>query len=126
MELDIDRREAGVAVARLKGNLDLAAADAVRRRLVAAIDEGYARLVVDLGGVGFIDSSGLSSLVGVLKAARTRGGEMRIANAPDQARLVLRVTTLDRILKPYGDVTEALEGYGRHDPDGAPRDDGPH
>ena len=43
-----------------------------------------------------------------MKTTRMAGGDLRIARASDQARLVLELTTLDRVLKPYATVEEAI------------------
>jgi anti-anti-sigma factor len=96
---------------RLAGRLDLLSAADVKQGLSKAVSDGRRRLVVDLAEVGFIDSSGLGALIGGLKAARLAGGDLRIAGAGDQARVILELTTLDRVLRPYSTVEEALSGY---------------
>ena len=102
---------AGVAAVSLSGRLDLLSAAAVKQRLAAEVAAGHKKLVVDLGDVAVIDSSGLGALISGLKAARQAGGDLRIARPSDQARLVLKLTTLDRVLRPYLTVDEALAGY---------------
>jgi anti-anti-sigma factor len=108
MKLRLDRRSDEVAVVRLAGQLDLFAAADVKQRLVAAVDGGHRRLVLDLAEVSFIDSSGLGTLIGALKAARQAGGDLRIARPAEQTRVVLELTTLDRVLHPYATVEAAL------------------
>jgi anti-sigma B factor antagonist len=110
VDVRTDARADGTAVVHLAGRLDLQSAPDVKQRLVQAVAEGHRLLVVDLGEVSFIDSSGLGALIGGLKAARLAGGDLRIARPVEQARLVLVLTTLDRVLKPYGSVDEALAG----------------
>jgi anti-anti-sigma factor len=97
-------------VAHLNGRLDLLSAPDVRARLTEVVATGQDRLVVDLVDVPFIDSSGLGALISVLKAARQAGGDLRIASPDDQPLTVLKLTTLDRVLKPYTTVEEALTG----------------
>ena len=110
MDVTVENSEGGKALVRLVGRLDLLTAAEVKQRLSQAAAE-HRRLVVDLGQVTFIDSSGLGALVGGLKAARVAGGDLRIARPGDQARTVLELTTLDRVLRPYPTVEEALAGY---------------
>jgi anti-sigma B factor antagonist len=102
----------GVAVAAPVGRLDLLSAAAFKGRLAKTIAEGQKRLVIDMGQVTFLDSSGLGALIGVLKSARQAGGDMRIAGLDEQARIVLELTTLDRVLTPYASVDEAMVAYG--------------
>jgi anti-sigma B factor antagonist len=111
MELVVDIRNDGITVVRLDGRLDLLTAAAIKQRLSELVTAGQRRLVIDLADVTFIDSSGLGALIGGLKAARLAGGDMRIAQAGEQARMILELTTLNRVLRPYATVEEALEGY---------------
>src|SRR5580765_2781523 len=106
MEVALEPRTDGAAVVRLSGRLDLVSAAEVRQVLSRAVSDGRRRLVVDLGDVPFIDSSGLGALIGGLKAARQAGGDLRIARPTEQARLVLQLTNLERVLKPYPTVEE--------------------
>jgi anti-anti-sigma factor len=111
MDITVVRRGEGVAVAEMAGDLNLLCATDVRTRLAAAVNDGQRRLVVDLSQVGFIDSSGLGALISGLKSARQAGGDLRIANPGEQARVVLKLTTLDRVLRPYDSVEDALTGF---------------
>jgi anti-anti-sigma factor len=112
LDLTIDRGADGVSVAHPSGRLDLLSASQFKRSLVDAVSHGRHRIVVDMGEVTFLDSSGLGALIGVLKAARLAGGDVRIARAREQALLVLGVTALDRVLTPYGTVEDAVDAYG--------------
>lgn len=100
-----------LAVVKLSGRLDLLSALEVKQKLAAVVGDGRPRLVVDLGDVSFIDSSGLGALISGLKAARLAGGDLRIARPDKQARYILQVSTLERILVPYATVEEALADY---------------
>ena len=107
----------GVPVLHLAGEVDLAAAPAVGDRLTAlarqrgatAGDEARRIVVIDLAGVTFIDSTGLSMLV----AAHTRfdesRDELRVAAVPHRVRRVLELTGLDGLLRTYDDVPSALD-----------------
>ncbi|MBV9547118.1 MAG: STAS domain-containing protein [Chloroflexi bacterium] len=110
MDLAIAPHAPGVAVVHPHGRLDLLAAQDVKTRLTETVAAGHQRLVVDLTDVPFIDSSGLGALIGGLKAARQAGGDLRIARPGEQPRTVLQLTTLDRVLRPYATVEEALAG----------------
>ncbi|HWJ81157.1 MAG TPA: STAS domain-containing protein [Nocardioides sp.] len=106
--MQIDRSEVGGAtVLAANGRLNMVSAPALKARVDDEVGAGNARLVVDLAGVDFIDSSGLGAIIGGLKAARQAGGDLRIAAAGEQVRAVLGLTNLDRILRPYDSVEEA-------------------
>jgi anti-sigma B factor antagonist len=110
MERTVTRLPDGTAVIRLEGRLNMVSADGLRNGIESLVEEGIARVVVDLAEVSFMDSSGLGALIGGVKAARRAGGDLRIAAPPDQVRLVLRLTTLERILPPHDTVESAVRG----------------
>jgi anti-sigma B factor antagonist len=110
MQLTVDVQTDGEAIFRPVGRIDLISSSEIKQRFAEAVEQGRPRLVVDLGDVSFIDSSGLGALISGLKTARAAGGYLRIARANDQARLILELTTLHRVLPPYGSVDEALAG----------------
>ena len=63
---------------------ELLSAQDLKVRLSDCVSAGQSRLVIDLGDVPFIDSSGLGALISGLKAARQAGGDLRIARAGEQ------------------------------------------
>ena len=108
MQVSIDRREGQVAVVTPEGRLDLASASEFKQMLVDAVEAGDRVLVVDLSKVPFVDSSGLGALISGMKATRLAGGDLRIAQVGEQARLILELTSLDKVMKIYPTVEEAL------------------
>ena len=55
-----------------------------------------------------LDVSGLGALIGCLKAARQAGGDLRIAAVQPQVRMVLELTSMDKVLTAYPSVEEAF------------------
>jgi len=83
------------------GEIDVYTAPQLRRRLDEPIQAGCKDLVVDLGRVTFLDSTGLGVLVGRLKMVRSQGGRMRIVGATDRVLKVFTITGLDRVLEMF-------------------------
>ena len=111
MVITVEARDGAMAIVRPDVRLDLLSAPALRQRLADEVQAGRRRLVVDLSGVPFIDSSGLGAIVAGLRAARLAGGDLRIARPTAQARTILELTTLDRVLRAYASVEEASADY---------------
>lgn len=109
MKLTVEPGEA-YAVVRPAGRLTVIGAPLVRQAVDELVEDGRTRIVIDLAGTEFIDSSGLGALIGALKAARLAGGDLRIAAAPDQVRMVLRLTNLDRVLRNHDSAEVAFDG----------------
>lgn len=108
MELEIkdDRRE-GVCVLALTGEVDVYTAPKLKEKMVEAIEGGCARLVVNMDGVSFIDSSGLGVLVSALRRAREREGGVRIVCDRDNILKIFRITGLDKVFPIFPDLAEA-------------------
>ena len=102
--------EDGVAVVQPQGRLTIVTAPELRQVVAETVASGRSRIVVDLSGTEFLDSSGLGALIAGLKTARQAGGDLRIACLGPQPATVLKLTNLDRVLRPHASVAEALRG----------------
>ena len=95
----MESREHGDAcILALTGELSLADASALERRLEQVLAMNTATIVVDLAGVEFIDSTGLSVLVRAQQQASERGMELGVANPNAQAARLLSLTGLEERL----------------------------
>src|SRR5690606_38106595 len=83
------------------GEIDLATAPALRTELLTALVRYSPRLVLDLSGVTFLDSTGLAVLVAVHRRARAEGGELSLAGPRPVVRKLLGITYLDRVFPIY-------------------------
>jgi anti-anti-sigma factor len=75
------------------------------------LDGGSTKLIIDLGGVSFIDSSGLGSILVGLRLARSAGGGIRIVQPPPQFKRLLELTSLSRALPIFPSVEDALVDF---------------
>lgn len=99
-------------VVHVSGEVDVYSAPVLRARLDANIREGHHRLVVDLSGVTFMDSTGLGVLVGRLKLTRVRQGTIVLAGVRDRVAKVFNLTGLDKVFAIYDNVEAAIDGAG--------------
>ena len=112
MALEVQTRQAenGATVVAPTGRLDVAGAPALKDAITEVVKNGPPRVVIDLEGVSFVDSTGLGSVISALKQIRSNQGELRLAAPNQQVRVVLELTTLDRVFPYYATVEEALDG----------------
>jgi anti-sigma B factor antagonist len=103
--------ETRTAVLQPTGRLNMVAAPAFKNLVEETVASGQTRIVVDLSQVTFIDSSGLGALISGLKATRQAGGDLRIAEVPEQVMTVLRLTNLDRVLRVHPSVVDASRDW---------------
>ena len=78
----------------------------------AALDKAAAatpaNAVVNLGGVSFMDSAALATLVLAMKRCRQAGGDLRLCNLQQPVRIIFELTRLDKAFDIYASETEAL------------------
>jgi len=111
--LDVQTRqtEGGISVVVPTGRLDVAGAPALKDAIAELVKNGPPRVVIDMEGISFVDSTGLGSVISALKQVRGSQGDLRLAAPNQQVRVVLELTTLDRVFPYYATVEEALTGF---------------
>ena len=111
MEVSLTTHGVWTVVTPHSARLDAHDAPRLKQFLRAAIPRGNSNVVFDLSHVELMDSSGLAVVISGLKAARLAGGDLRIARPTDQVRFLFELTGLDRVMRLYPTVEEALVGY---------------
>ena len=118
LNLDVSRTE-DIAVVRCRGRIVFGEeADELRRVVLSLLNETE-RIVLNLGWIGHIDSSGLATLVASFISARNRGAEIKFAALSPQARRVLTITHVDRLFEVYDSTEEALKSFHLPHPEAA-------
>jgi anti-sigma B factor antagonist len=99
LEFGVNVRDAAAGpIVGVVGDLDLASAPALRKTLTDLFAESPATVVVDLGAITFIDSTGLAVLVGAARRAQTMGSRIVFRNPRASIRKVIELTGADRVL----------------------------
>jgi anti-sigma B factor antagonist len=113
MELSLSTRTvAGYRVLEVGGEIDVYTAPQLREHLIALVEAGDRRVVVDLARVEFLDSTGLGVLVGALRRLRGVDGELTLVCAQERLLKIFRITGLDRVFTLYESVDAAIAGDG--------------
>lgn len=98
----------GLFVVALVGDLDTASAAEFSPRLAELPRNGPARVIVDVSGLTFIDSSGLNALVTGARAIEANDGWIVVAGASDHIARVFDVVRLAETVQLEASVGEAL------------------
>ncbi len=100
------------AIINLKGNvMGGPHAETFREELHDLIEEGKTNVIVNLGKVKFMNSSGLGLLIGGMTTMRNAGGDLVICEADKKIRDLLMVTKLISVFQHYRTLDEAVEAY---------------
>ena len=104
--------EKGVAVISLSGKV-IGGPDAseLNRQLHTLIAQGKKKVVVDLGKVELMNSSGLGMLIGGLTSVRNAGGDLKLAKAPAKILALFTVTKLSKVFDHRKSVKDAVESF---------------
>ncbi|GAB4227274.1 MAG: STAS domain-containing protein [Elainellaceae cyanobacterium] len=115
MELTTHKTQNGKTIIVLapKGRLDITTAWQFRLKLQECITRVSPDIVINLGQVNFIDSSGLTSLVAGMRDTGKANGSFRICNVHPEAKLVFEVTMMDSVFEIFDTEEAALEGVPR-------------
>ncbi|GAB3263427.1 anti-sigma factor antagonist BldG [Alteromonas gracilis] len=102
-----------VAVVAVGGEIDVYTAPALRDRISELVTEERYDLVIDLGAVDFLDSTGLGVLVGGLKKVRAHDGTMDIVCHQERLLKIFRITGLAKVFTIHETVEQALSSRQR-------------
>ncbi|NUR07538.1 MAG: STAS domain-containing protein [Nocardioidaceae bacterium] len=111
LRLSVEERVPYVVVT-ATGDLDVSTAGTLATAVSNAFSDGYAGVLVDLAGVSFVDSNGITALLAGHRAARRADGRFALVAPSPQVRRVLALHRLDRDLPAYASVALALAGPG--------------
>lgn len=101
--------QSNIDIVELGGRLIMADSAEAREALRRIIEEGTQRLVVDFGGIDFVDSSGLSVLVSAYKLMQGKAGKMVLSNLPPNVRSLFALTRLNQAFQVFASTAAAVE-----------------
>src|ERR1700680_4921994 len=115
MALKITNREVdGVAVLALDGRIVLGEeTSALREKVKGLVAESKKKLVLNMGNVTMIDSSGLGALVAAYSSAKAGGASLRLCNLGSQSNQLLQTTKLLTVFEVSGTEAEAVRGFSK-------------
>jgi anti-sigma B factor antagonist len=113
--LTIDERSVGdVTILVLSGQMLLDDGDlAFGKRINDLIDRGRTKVVLDLGGVTYIDSSGIGMLAGKLKRVKEHGGDIRLLHLNPRAESLFGMLKLFIVFERFEDESTAVRSFVR-------------
>jgi anti-sigma B factor antagonist len=91
------------------GELDLYTSERLREKLADALGLGGRRILVDLTGVSFMDSTALGVLVEAAKALKSSGGQLVLVADDPRVTRVIEITGLGRVFRVEPSLQEAVQ-----------------
>ncbi|HET6976620.1 MAG TPA: STAS domain-containing protein [Pyrinomonadaceae bacterium] len=112
-ELDLKERQAGdVTILDLSGEVRIGDSSVALRESVRNLaDQGKKKLLLNLAGVKYIDSSGIGELIANYTTVRSQGGQLKLLNLTDRIQNLLVITKLLTVFDSYDNEAEALKSF---------------
>lgn len=103
------RLEGAIFVIELKGKvMGGPESAAFHETLKTSVADGHKKVILDLGDVEWMNSSGLGLLISALSTMRNAGGELKLARVTDKIESLLVITKLNSIFEVFPSVSAAL------------------
>jgi anti-sigma B factor antagonist len=100
-----------VTILTLKGRLTLGESNLVREKVAELAAAGRFKIVADLGGVDYIDSTGLGILVICFTSLKKQGGALKLVNPNKRNVELLLLTKLHTVFEVFNEVQDAVNSF---------------
>ncbi len=112
-ELNIRERQAGdVTIIDMEGKITIGEGSvAVRSAIRRLLEEGKKKILLNLAGVSYVDSSGIGELVSSFTTINREGGQLKLLNLTQKIQDLLAITKLLTVFDVYEDEPTALNSY---------------
>jgi anti-sigma B factor antagonist len=112
-ELNIRERQAGdVTILDLEGKITIGEGSvSLRSAIRRLIEEGKKKILLNLSGVGYVDSSGIGELVSSYTTINREGGQLKLLNLTQKIKDLLTITKLLTVFDTYDSESEALNSF---------------
>ena len=113
MSMKVSNRQVdGIAVVDMSGRITLGEGSVVLRDTVRdLVTKGQKKILLNLGDVTYIDSSGIGELVSAFTAVRREGGELKLLNLTKKVHDLLQITKLYTVFDIKDDEASAIQSF---------------
>src|SRR6266478_6496488 len=112
MALEIgERQREEVTILALKGRITVGEVSPVREKITKLLAGGHTQIVLDLGEVDYIDSTGLGSLVISFTQVKKAGGALKLSHLNKRNVELLALTRLHTIFEVFAQETDAINSF---------------
>jgi|SRR5215467_6982089 anti-anti-sigma factor len=108
MALETRQLDSGWAVITIAGRLALGGeTEKLNAAVAALLQKDQKRVVLDITGLDYVDSSGVGMLVSCLTNVKKAGGELKVVGASPRIRRIFNMTGVDNLMSMFASVAEA-------------------
>lgn len=103
--------KSGISVFTVSGDIDINSSPDMKKGFEKVFKDKKDKVVIDLKNVGYVDSSGLATIVEIFKNMRSYGGKLKLAGLSDKVIGLFEITKLDKLFDISGNVEDAVSSF---------------
>ena len=100
----------GLMICRVDGDIDINCSPDMKKVFDKLISQKTPKIVIEMTRVAYVDSTGLATLVWILKNMRSYGGKMRLSGMSPKIKSLFEITKLDKLFEIMASEEEAIAG----------------
>jgi anti-sigma B factor antagonist len=109
------RNNGDVSIIDLAGQLTSFASGALRNTIGDLIKQGRKKIVLNVGDLAYLDSSGVGELANCYMSVIKQSGEMKVVGLTAKVEEILKITQLYRVFQEFQNEEAALSSFPRHE-----------
>ena len=107
----IEKKSKDIVTYHITGDIDINSSPDIRKSFEKCVNAKAMKVLVNLSGVSYVDSSGLATLVEMLKRTRAYGGKLRLAGLAAKVRSLFEITKLEKLFEIYDSEQDATANF---------------
>ena len=101
----------GVMICQVSGEIDINSAPQMKKIFDKLVNEKKEKLIINLKDVSYVDSSGLATMVEILKGLRSYGGKLKLSNLSTKVKNLFEITKLEKLFDIAQEEEEAIKAF---------------
>ena len=110
MQINVEEKN-GISICRMTGDIDINTSPDIKKSFDEITKEKKDKVVINLRDVSYVDSSGLATLVEILKNLRAYGGKLKLTNLSAKVKGLFEITKLDKLFDIVAEEDEAIGAF---------------
>ena len=109
MEVSQTGKEKGAVIVSVKGRMDTVTAPDFERQLSEWVEGGELNFIIELGGLDYISSAGLRSVLVITKKVKAKGGRLMLSSLQEPVKEVFEISGFSTIIPIRDSTNDALQ-----------------
>ncbi|MBL7072228.1 MAG: STAS domain-containing protein [Candidatus Omnitrophica bacterium] len=111
MEISVEEKK-GISIFRMTGDIDINTAPELKTSFDEMAKRSGIKVILNLKKVDYVDSSGLATMVEILKKLRDNNGSLKVTNLSAKVKGLFEITKLTQLFDIFNEEDEAVNSFG--------------